>query len=270
MTCMRRSRGWTASTGLALLLLIGGCASKSLEPVAAATVSRPAMPGGESQVELRLARAARAGGDHGSAARLYREVLAARPKADDVRVELAQALVDAGLLEDADEVLFTVDPESREWAAASVARGKIALLQSRFPAALDHFDQAVTRAPANHQAHSGRGIALDQQARHADAAESHREALRLAPRNAAVKNNLGLSLALSGSYDEALELLLPLARSPGATPRMRQNLALAYGLMGEESKAADVAGMDLENTDKGAILRFFAMIRGEASAGRTP
>lgn len=242
--------------GLAACLVL---ATAAIPAPAAARADRPAAASGlkDDGAALHLARGLRSAGDAVSAIQLYRQVLAHKPSREDVRLELADTLLEANLI---DQAIGTYGEIGVGSSFAAEAQLGLALAQQRLgrpDAALEHAQRAATLAPDNLRVLVGLGVALDRMGRQAEAQISYRRALVISPRSIAARNDLALSLALSRRYDEAIELLAPIARSADASPRDRQNLAFIYGLSGNREAALALSRVDLDDASALANARFF-------------
>ena len=210
---------------------------------------------------LRLARSFRAAGDSRAAIPMYRTVLAHRPNDAGVQVELADTLLELGLLDDAIGAYSAVDPKSSSGGEAEFGLARAQLQLNQPARALAHMDRAVALSPTNPRVLIGRGVVLDRMGRHAEAQASYRSALVQEPRSVAARSDLALSLAFTGQYDQALEILEPIARSAGATAQDRQNLAFIYGLKGDKHDAMAMSRVDLDEATAQANAKFFDYAR---------
>ena len=73
--------------------------------------------------------------------------------------------------------------------------------------------------------------------------------------------NLALSLALSDDYGAAVAALAPVAMAPGGSVRERQSLALIYGLQGNDTEAARIGRIDLDQASVEHNLAIYRMLR---------
>lgn len=143
-----------------------------------------------------------------------------------------KALVDAGRLEEAANILSKADtPERPDWSVLST-RGEIA----------------------------------DQLGNHEAARALYEEALKIRPKDPGVLSNMGLSYALSRQLSRAEETLLMAASQPTADMRVRQNLALILALEGKFEQAEDWSRRDLPPIDAAANV---ASIRQMISQSNT-
>jgi tetratricopeptide (TPR) repeat protein len=74
----------------------------------------------------------------------------------------------------------------------------------RFPEAVEHGTEALSRRPNYAEAHNNLGVALAEQGKLTEAMEHYTEALRLSPHYAEAHNNLGNALVKLGRVDEAI------------------------------------------------------------------
>ncbi|MBM3521792.1 MAG: tetratricopeptide repeat protein [Alphaproteobacteria bacterium] len=220
------------------------------------------------------ARAARANGELEVAVRLLRAALAVSTKDDRLRIELGEALTDAGDYDQAYDAINTAlqgeDRAVRE--SGYVALGRLFFKLRRPSESAAFFDKALDVDPRNVRALIGRGVALDLTGRFEQAQASYLAALEVAPGDPRAQNNLALSHAFAGNFARAVEILYPMATAPHATKRLRQNLALVYGLMGNGELAASISRRDLDEETVQNNLRFYEILRrmpnpAEALAG---
>ena len=177
-----------------------GAVAPSLARAEKAPVEAPALSG---EAALRVARAMRASGDPGASLQIYRDMTAQLPPQAPLRIEYADALLEANLIDEAIGV-YSLAPANAS-AQLGLAKAQLALHQPT--RALPLAERAVAIAPRDVGALIVRGVVLDRLGKHAEAQASYRAALAEAPRNIAARTNMSLSLALSGRCDEALEIL---------------------------------------------------------------
>lgn len=212
-----------------------------------------------SESSLRVARAMRAAGDPAAALPIYRSLTANLAPDAPLKIELADVLMEARLVDEAMGVYAAAPGNAR--AQLGLARAQFALGQ---PAkALPYAERAAALAPRDAQVQNLRGVVLDRLGRHAEAQASYRAVLAVAPQSVAARTNLALSLALTARYAEALEILEPIARSANATARDRQNLAFVYGLKGDTAAARALGRLDLDEKAADANADFLALAGGQ-------
>jgi Flp pilus assembly protein TadD len=238
----------------------------ALSPASAAEKPAPGEPAVSGDAGLRIARAFRTAGDPSSSLQIYRNLTSQLPPDAPLRIEFADALLEARAIDEAIGLYMAAPNNPR--AELGLARAQMALNQ---PAkALTFVDRAVVLAPRDVAVLVGRGVILDRLGRHSDAQASYRQALATAPRSLAARTDLALSLALSGRCDEALEILEPIARSATATPRDRQNLAFIYGLKGDEAAARSLGRADLGEAAAASNAEFLAQVRAQMKPASVP
>jgi Flp pilus assembly protein TadD len=264
-------RNARTAAGACALLLLAACttpAAQEKEQEQAAAEARKAAA--DTGVALKLASAARAAGDSASAVNLYKSALEVAPADNSIRVELGEAQLDTGAVDDAVLTFGAVDAKSADYLEAVLGLER-AQLMLRDPAkALSYADAAVALAPRDKRAQVGRGVALDMLGRHHDAQPCYRAAIALDPQDVAARSDLALSLAFTDDFDEAISILTPLARDPSATPRLRQNLALVYGLKGDTAAARALGRTDLTPAEADANLKFFDLVRANTGEAVKP
>ncbi|MBL8698375.1 MAG: tetratricopeptide repeat protein [Alphaproteobacteria bacterium] len=260
---------------VATTFLLAGCLGMTAtEPGPRAVATDQAGDPNSSADLIARARAARANGEIEVAVRLLRAALTAAGTNPPLRIELGEALTDAGDYDQAYEAinasLQEQDPQVRE--AGYVALGRLFFKLRRPSESASFFDKALDVNPRNVRALIGRGVALDLTGRFDQAQSSYMAALEVAPGDARAQNNLALSHAFAGNFARAVEIMYPMATAPNATKRLRQNLALIYGLMGNGELAASISRRDLDEETVQNNLRFYEVLRrmpnpAEALAG---
>jgi Flp pilus assembly protein TadD len=241
-----------ALSGLTAVLLLGACAFNENGPTSAVTGDAlERLEAAPLERTLRLAGAARTGGDLASAVRLYRQAIRQHPEQLRPYIDLGDTLHAQGKYHEAIDAFDaavklarTTDDAAGE-ADARTGEGR-ALLGLRRPAeALEPLAAALELAPRHRVARNARAVALDGLGRHREAQEIYRSLLERDDANARAQGNLGLSLAISGDHDAAVRVLDDLVMRAGAGPRARQNLAVAYALAGDYDAAREVMRADL-------------------------
>ncbi|QXX75733.1 Beta-barrel assembly-enhancing protease [Methylovirgula sp. HY1] len=165
----------------------------------------------DKRVALTYAHALRQLSRYAQAVAVLQRLAATHPKDMDVLGEYGKALVDAGRLQEAADVLPQAHtPENPDWTILS-AQGSVA----------------------------------DQLGDHAKAQEYYAAALKIVPNQPDVLSNLGLSYALSKQLPMAEKTLRLAVAQPGARARVRQNLALVLALEGKFDAAQTIEQRDL-------------------------
>jgi len=251
----RTRLSWRRHLGLAVsvaALALGACAQSDVRQ--AAKDATDGAPGEDALLTLagRMVEEQR----FAAAVPLYRE--AYRSGADDVGAlaGLADALMSLGRYDEAERVLRPAMLGERTAAPIDLAMGEVQLAFGRPEIALEHFERAAG-AGGGARAHSGRGIALDAQGRHADALEAHARAVRAGGGDPNLLSNQALSFALYDDAARGVEILEQVVEQSGAGPQHRQNLALAYVLAGDTEKAGRMASVDLDADSAADTIRYF-------------
>lgn len=253
MTRFMRLAAWTCGAAAAILAPVAG-AAEATPPAGAAKMS--------PESSLRVARAMRASGDAASAVSIYQGLAAGQPADAPVKIELGDAMLDAGLIDDAIGVYSAAAGDAR--AQLGLARAQLAL--GHPDKALPFAEKAAALDARSVPALNLRGVVLDRLGRHPEAQACYRSLLKLSPQSIAGRTNLALSLALTGQYAEALDILQPIARSANATPQDRQNLAFVYGLKGDIAAARALGRVDLDEKTAVANAEFLAFAREHLAA----
>ena len=170
----------------------------------------------------------------------FQHVVALNPSAVGAHLNLAQALIDEGRLEEAavaGRTAVAQDPDAYD-PRINLA---IALAElGRFDEAEAHLRRALEIAPAQSAPHANLGVLLSRRGEQ-DAAEHHlRQALELAPRDRDVLRNLAKLLTTAEQLDEALafyDRLVELGARDAATHTERGNLLIRLGRGGEALRA---------------------------------
>lgn len=186
-------------------------------------------------------------GQHGAAARFYREAADARPDSAAPRMGLGRALMKLGKPRAAVGAFRAAVRRAADPKAARLGLGRALTAADRPGEAVTVLDRLLDAHPEAAEAHLAKGVALDLQGKHGAAQTSYRAGLDDAPENLALRNNLGLSKVLAGEVESGIAMLADAAERPDATARTRQNLALAHGLSGNMARAADIARRDLDS-----------------------
>lgn len=126
------------------------------------------------------------------------------------------------------------------------AYGKALVDAGRLQEAQDVLPQAHTPENPNWTILSAQGTVADQLGDHAKAQEYYQAALKIVPNQPDVLSNLGLSYALSRQLPLAQTTLELAAAQPGASARVRQNLSLVLALQGKFDDAQRVAQRDMQ------------------------
>ncbi|MGD9617955.1 MAG: tetratricopeptide repeat protein [Alphaproteobacteria bacterium] len=255
--------GFAALALLALAVLaLAGCENiqrRGLDPLAvsgrltAAPVSHEAL--------MRIAAAARGGGDLDTAVSLYRRAAELDPADPAPFAAAGDTLVEMGRINEAIVAYRAAltreprDPASlRGLARAYLRSGKPEL-------ALEPLGVAHAQTPDDPKLLQLLGVAEDFTGRHAAAQTRYSRGLDLAPGDRGLSVNLALSLALSGRYGDAVAVLSPIALGPAGTPSERQNLALIYALQGDAAAAERIALLDLDRQAATRQLAYYDTLR---------
>jgi Flp pilus assembly protein TadD len=146
------------------------------------------------------------------------------------------------------------------------AYGKALVDAGRLKEAADILSRAQTPERPNWSVVSTQGTIADELGDHDAAREYYREALKIRPNDPTVLSNMGLSYALSRQLPRAEETLLLAASQPSADMRVRQNLSLVLALEGKFPQAEEWSRRDLAPIDAAANV---ASIRQMISQSNT-
>lgn len=154
----------------------------------------------------------------------------------DIELEMARALLAAGLRQDA---------------AARLASLK-------------------TRVPGDPRVLALAGIIADREGHHREAQAAYRAALATDPDDLRSANNLALSLALSGDLKEAVAVQSQTVQASGATLPMHQNFALLLALDGRMDEAVRLVRSILPPEQAGQVIADLARLTGRLDAVPMP
>lgn len=134
------------------------------------------------------------------------------------------------------------------------AYGKALIDAGRLKEAGDVLARAHTPDRPDWTILSAQGAVADGLGDHGGAVGYYEAALKIAPDEPTVLSNLGLSYALVRRLSEAEDILRRAAANPRADMRVRQNLALVLALDGKFAEAEAVARQDLSPADATASI----------------
>lgn len=243
-----------ASTALAALLALGGCASTA--PSTAAGTGTGARAAGDNtpatttiatdnEALKNAAITSTKTQDYIAAAAYWGNLYDRNPDDAETAVAYSRALRQIGSIEQAGTVMQRAQALHGDNGPVLAEYGKVLTASGRPDQALIPLGRAETLAPKDWTVLSAQGVALDQMGRFAEAQTKYKTALQIDAGNPSVLTNLGLSYALQGDLDRAELTLRQVVSDPRATARARQNLAVVLGLKGNFDEAARVARSDL-------------------------
>ena len=175
----------------------------------------------DAGVAMQYAQVLRALGQHAQAVAVLQQAAIRNPRNLPVMGAYGKALVDAGRLKEAAEVLPRAHrPERPDWRILSV-----------------------------------QGVVADQMGDFTTAQRFYSGALAIVPGEPSVLSNQGLSFALNGHLPEADGILRQAVANPRADARVRQNFALVLGLEGKFAEAEEVLRRDLPPAEVAANLQ---------------
>jgi Flp pilus assembly protein TadD len=210
---------------------------------------------------MRVAAAARNGGDVGNAVSLYKHAAEMEPSNPDPLTALGDTWLGMGNVNDAITAYNAALKLKAHDPGALRGLAKAYLKSGRPDLAGNPLAVAFLDTPTDPKLLLLIGVADDFIGQHIEAQTRYQQALQIAPTDRALTLNLALSLALSEKFGEAIALLRPIATGPGGTPRERQTLALIYGLNGDQKSARQLAQMDLDAASVDHNLAFFESLR---------
>ena len=215
---------------------------------------------------LRVASVAEANGQPSVALSIYSVEATGHPDDPEAQVRYATALMRAGGLAQANEVLTRALRRMPDEPALLIQSGKIHLLAGDASAG-DLFDRALAVDPDNASALSGKGMALDLTGLHDEALRWHAAAVKSAPDNLMIGNNYAVALMLAERTDEAIAILSLLVQRQDAPDRVMNNLALAYAMAGRPDDARSVLRSHIGEAD---FERYARLMQPVADVVATP
>ncbi len=269
--------GWLRGAGrvcartapVALLVLLGGCASGHVAPALPSALPSPVpsaasapAPRIEAAQAMRMGESLRTAGDPTGAAVFFRRAHTLAPDDPAPLLGMADAAAATGRHDEAADLFrqtLALDPGN---VAARLGYGRTLLAMSRPGPARAELRAALDADPADPRAALALGVAAELDGDPDAARAVYREALRLNPDNVLLRNNLALSLAIAGDSGQAIALLDELAGTLEGGSRVRQNLALANALAGHDDQARAIAAQDLDGPTLANRLAFFRSLRG--------
>ena len=220
-----------------VLMLLAACAARRGSEGGVAAVEEPAWstPDGAEQTRLQLVEALLASGSPDAALAMVGRLRSDGLGGADLDVLQARALVQVGLLDDAEAILEGAVRRNRRHAGAWKALGVLRMERRDAEGAATAFRAATRAAPADPQAWNNLGFTLHSLKRPDEAVPALRESLRLDASNIRTRNNLGYALVAAGRVDEAWRTF----RSSTPEPDARFNLGLGLELAGDPRRARD-------------------------------
>jgi Flp pilus assembly protein TadD len=249
------------SSILAALLLAGCVAS----PVHLDPLSVDGRDGGGPTptypMLMRIAAAARSGGDLPNALGVYRRAAEMAPQDPAPLIAAGDVLLQMGSVNEAIVSYNAALVRPGDTLGAQVGLAKAFLKTGKPDLALSPLSKALEQSPGDPKLLLLLGVAEDLAGRHWEAQAYYRDGLTRAPGDPALTVDLALSLALSGNYPNAIAVLQPLAMSAAGSAQERQTLALIYGLSGNVAEAARLARIDLDEESVEHNLAYYQSLR---------
>ncbi|MGH7044817.1 MAG: tetratricopeptide repeat protein [Stellaceae bacterium] len=210
---------------------------------------------------MRIAGAARSGGDYPNALSVYRRAAAIEPAASAPFVAIGDMLLAGGEVDEA--ILAYNSALARDADSQQALRGlaKAYLETGRPQLALVPLATAEKANPGDPKLMVLLGVTEDFSGRHPLAQADYRRGLAKSPGDPALTVDLALSLALSDDYPDAIAVLQPVAMAPSSSAQERQSLALIYGLEGSVDEAARLGRIDLDEASVEHNLAYYQTLR---------
>jgi Flp pilus assembly protein TadD len=217
---------------------------------------------------MRIAMAARTGGDYANAVAVFRRAAEIEPRAAAPFVGIGDTLLASGAVNEAILAYNSALARDGSNLAAECGLAKAYLETGRPELALAPLSKALAENPDNPKLLVLLGVTQDIEGRHGQAQAYYRRGLQHAPGDPALTVDLALSLALGGNYPNAIAVLQPVAMAPGGSAQERQTLALIYGLQGTIAEAARLGRIDLDEASVEHNLAYYQTLRALSPEAR--
>ena len=240
------------ATGLALAVVLSGCASRQTTGSVPKNLRKPVAE--MNQTELK------------QATNYWQKQYTRLPKNKNVGLQFATSLRMTGRNEQALAVMQQVaihHPTDREVLGAY---GKALVGAGQLKKALETIQRAQTPDNPDWKLYSAEGAIYDQVNEPKLARLAYRKALELRPGEPSVLSNLGMSYLLAGDLRASETYLRQAINRPGADSRVRQNLALVIGLQGQFKEAETVAAGELPPKEAEANVKFLRQMLSEQNS----
>jgi Flp pilus assembly protein TadD len=225
-----------------LALLLSACggaqggprdSGKAPERSADPTDTEPLNGQVDDEVRLELAQTLIDHGAHGTAMPILRDTLTRHPEDPRLHLLLGTVLRDRGVYDQAERELNLALKLKPGMAEAVDGLGILYDLKGDHDAAKKAHDDAIALAPQEPKYRNNLGFSRYLAGNHEEAVAAYQEALRLDPAARTVYVNLGFALAAQGKDDEALRMF----RQSGTEAEALNNLGLAHELRGDAERA---------------------------------
>ena len=210
---------------------------------------------------MRIANAARAGGDYSNALSVYRRAAEIEPRLPDPFVAIGDTLLRLGSTNQAIVAYNSALSRDNNCLPALQGLARAYIDTGRPELALGPLDRALSLSPNNPKLLVLLGVVEDVAGRHRQAQAYYKRGLQRSPGDPALHVDFALSLALSGDYPAAVAVLQPMATAPSGTAQERQTLALIYGLEGSTGEAARLGRVDLDEAAVAHNLAYYQTLR---------
>lgn len=188
-----RGKGFAAACGLSLALAACGAGSSGSDTRQQEAVAT------DPAAMMRIAAAAEASGDLGSASAFYMRAATLKPDFVAAQVGAARTLAQQGDVDQAIEVLRNAHGRLPSDGELTKTLGRLLVVAKRPAEALTVFDEGLAADPRATALLVGKGVALDKLGRHADAQTAYLAALATAPGDPTARDNLTLSKTLASA-----------------------------------------------------------------------
>lgn len=182
---------------------------------------------------LELARRAKSRGDLAEAERIYRELIAQRPRLHEAHYDLGLLLHGTGHHPQAITHLTEAIRIAPDVSGYHADLGVLLKTAERLDKRLDHYERALALDPARHTYLTNLGAALGDLGRVDEAEAACRRALVLSPEHPPTLINLASALVRRNRLDEAIDLFRRAARGAPDDPVLNGNLGMCLMLRGD-------------------------------------
>ena len=150
-------------------------------------------------------------------------------KGPEIDLLHGRALYEAGLFDDATEMLGRIPKRSDAWPEAQAQLGLLAMERKEVDQAISRFEAASDADPKRASYLNNLGFCLMATGRYDDAVDALRRSLALDSTQARTRNNLGFALLAAGREAEAFRVF----RAGGSEAEARYNVGVGYELKGD-------------------------------------
>lgn len=189
---------------------------------------------------LKVAKIAEESGNSAAALNIYQTAAAAAPNDGATQIAYAHALLRAGNIVGARDVLLRAAARSPGDRALPREVAVIDTMSGNSPLAIGEFDHLLGSDPHDWKTMVDKAVALDIRGDYRAAQALYRQAMPLAQDAPSVATDYAVSLLLQGHFKAAQRLLAPFFNRYDAPGRTRNDLAIADTLAGDKTLAKEL------------------------------